>query len=266
MRIHPDGSGAEVLLTGLYEKGKQTWSYFIRQPVLSPDLKTLALVSDGPNPLNQDVVLQLYNLAAKKLVSAGAAQNRPLGHQDPAWRPDGKLLLFVKNGREGARGAPMLMRYRTSDGKVTTLAGPGYTTPSWSPDGRWVAATKTDGLGTDVVILDAANGAEVLRVTGDHRSFAGTWSPAGDALVYLHIDRGVVDLVTVKLSGSAPGWTVGEVLPLTNAAGLDGASRPSWFIPKDQLPEPSPTPTPSATPAPSGAASAPPSVAPSASP
>lgn len=264
MRIRPGSirdsdASAELLFSGLFKRGDQTWSYFIRQPVLSPDLNRLAIVSDGPNPLENDVVLQFFDLTTKKLSSAGAAQNQPLGHQDPAWSPNGALLLFVKNGREGARGLPMLMRYTVSNGKVSTLAGPGYNAPSWSPDGRFIAATRTDGLGTDVVILDARNGAELLRVTKDGRSFSATWSPAGDALAYLHIDRGVVDLVTVKLVGSGPTWTLGETLPLTDAAGLDGASRPSWFIPASELPPPTPTPAPSVTAAPSVAASPSPS-------
>ena len=252
MRIRPDSDGTpELLFEGVYKRGNQTWSYFIRQPVLSPNLNTLAVVSDGPNPLESDVVVQLYDLTTKKLTNPGLDQNRPLGHQDPAWSPDGVVLLYVKNGREGARGAPLLERYRVAKSKVTTLAGPGYNTPSWSRDGRFIAATRTDGLGTDVVILDSTTGAEVLRVTTDGRSFSPAWSPAGDALAYLHIDRGVVDLVTVELIGSGPSWTLGETLPLTDAAGLDGASRPSWFIPADELPPPTPTPLPSLTAAPS---------------
>ena len=249
MRIRPDSDAApELLLTGLFKRGNQTWSYFIRQPVISPDLTRLAMVLDGPNPLQSDVVLQLFDLKTKKLSSAGAAQNRPFGHQDPAWSPDGKTLLFVKNGRDGSRGAPMLMRYTVANGKVSTVAGPGYNAPSWSPDGRYIAATRTDSLGTDVVILDARTGTELLRVTKDARSFSGTWSPAGNAIAYLHIDRGVVDLIEVKLIGSGPSWTLAETLPLTDAAGLDGASRPSWFIPASELPPPTPSPTPAETP------------------
>ncbi|MCI0343882.1 MAG: hypothetical protein L0221_00370, partial [Chloroflexi bacterium] len=191
MRIQPDSDvEPELLFSGLFTRGDQTWSYFIRQPVLSPDLNSLAIVSDGPNPIENDVVLQFFDLTTKKLSNAGAGQNRPLGHQDPAWRPDGRVLLFVKNGRDGSRGAPLLMRYRASDGMVSTLAGPGYNAPSWSPNGLYVAATRTDGLGTDVVILDPATGAELLRVTSDGRSFAPAWSPAGDTIAYFHLDRG----------------------------------------------------------------------------
>jgi dipeptidyl aminopeptidase/acylaminoacyl peptidase len=249
MRIHPDGdSPPEAIVAGLYQKGSATWSYFIREPVLSPDMTRLALISDGPDPTKSDVILQFFDLATGQLTSAGAAQNRPLGHQDPAWSPDGARVLYVRNGREGSRGAPFLMRYAVPTGKSSALAGPGYIAPGWSPDGRWIVATQTDGLGTDVVILDASTGAELLRVTNDGQSFSGTWSPAGGAIAYLRIDGGVVDLQMVTLAGPGPDWTLGRTLPLTDAAGLDAASRPYWFIPPDQLPEPTPTPTPTPTP------------------
>jgi hypothetical protein len=61
----------------------------------------------------------------------------------------------------------------------------------------------------------------------------------------------VVDLRLVQLTGGAPTWTVGEVADLTASAGLDGVSRPGWFIPADQLPAPTPAPTPAATASPS---------------
>jgi Tol biopolymer transport system component len=156
-------------------------------------------------------------------------------------RPRGPL--FVANGRDGARGAPTIWRWDPTSKKSTRFAGPGYMAPAWSPDGTFVAATKTNSLGTDVVILDLKTGSEVLRLTNDGRSWGPAWSPAGDAIAYLHIEGGIVDLKMVKLTRSGQGWTAGETLDLTRNSGLDGASRPSWYIPADQLPAPTPTPT-----------------------
>ena len=49
----------------------------------------------------------------------------------------------------------MIYRYDVAKGKGTPLTGPGYLEPSFSPDGRYIAATKTSSFGNDLVILDA---------------------------------------------------------------------------------------------------------------
>jgi len=255
-KIHPDGSGRTKLTDGLFSNSRGTWFYWLRQPVMSPDGRTIALFSDGPNPdfINSQVVLEFFDVKSGKLTSAAAPALSPLGHQDAAWSPDGLTLLYVKNGRDGPRGAPQIMRFDWKTKKVKAVTGPGYNAPQFSPDGKYIVATKTSTIGTDVVILDARNGSEVARVTDDARSWAGVWSPAGDAIAFLHIDGGVTDLDMVKLTGTPGHWTIDKPIALTDSAGLDGASHPDWFIPADQLPPPTPTPTPAATPTPSGAA------------
>jgi Tol biopolymer transport system component len=193
-------------------------------------------VSDGTNPATSDVVVQLYDLQTNKLTRPKLAENSPLGHQDPAWRPDGKLLLYVKNARDGARGTPSIVAYDPLTGKTSALTGPGYLSPSWSRDGRYVAATRTDSFGTNVVILDARTGTELLRLTNDGQSWSPVWSPKGDAIAYLHLQNEIVDLRMIPLTGTAPNWTAGTPVNLTDVSGLDGVSRPGWFIPPDQLP------------------------------
>ena len=119
---------------------------------------------------------------------------------------------------------------------ASQVTGPGYLEPSYSPDGAYIAATRTSSFGNDVVILDAAHGRELLRVTTDGASWAPAWSPAGDAIAFLHIEGQIVDLRLAKLAGSGPGWTVGDTVDLTQVSGLDGASRPGWYIPPSELP------------------------------
>lgn len=252
LRISADGTGeTEELLVGRYRRSSNTWSYFIREPTISPDGTTAALITDGPDPTATGVVLKLLDLATLDIANPRLGQTQSLGHQDPVWAPDGKTLVYVRNAREGPRGTPSLWRFTVATGKGVALTGPGYTAPSISRDGRFVAATKTSNLGTDVVILDARTGVELLRLTRDERSFSPAWSPKGDAVAFFRVENGVVDLYLMPLQGTGPDWTPGEPLALTIAAGLDAASRPAWFIPADQLP-PLPTPTPAVTPAASG--------------
>jgi Tol biopolymer transport system component len=253
-RIKADGSGKpERLASGRIKRRNLVWSAWMRQPVLSPDGKTIALVTDAPDPDDSNVVLQFFDVAKKRLARAGVRENQVLGHQDPEWRPDGKFLLYTQNGRDGARGAPVIMRYEPKSKKARAVTASGYMQASYSPDGRYMAATRTTALGTDVAILDANSGHELMRVTDDGASWAPSWSPAGDAIAFLHIVGQTVDLRLTRLEGTPGAWTVKETIALTEVSGLDAASRPDWFIPPALLPA-LPTPAPQATA--SGASSA----------
>ena len=253
-RVKTDGSAKpEQIVTGRIKSGKSTWFSWMREPVLGPDGHTVALVSDGPDPSKSEVVLQFYDLTSKKFTKPKLSA-ADLGHQDPAWEPLGRYVAFVKNGRDGSRGAPQIVKYNPENGRSFAVTGPGYLAPSWSPDTKYLAATKTDSFGTNVAILDANTGAELLRVTNDGASFSPVWSPAGDAIAFLHLEGMIVDLRMVKLEGSAGSWTVGDAINLTEVSGLDAASRPGWFIPPGEMPAgtapPSGSGSSSASPAP----------------
>jgi len=254
MQVPAAGGDTRQLLKGQVRNGAYTWSYFIREPAISPDGRTAAIITDGPDPTTSDITLKLFDLQSEKLTDLALPESLSLGHDDPAWSPDGRTLLYVRNGREGSRGTPTIMRYNVATGRTQPMTTGGYSSPSWSRDGKYVAATRTTSFGTDVVILDARNGAELLKLTTDELSFSPVWSPRMDAVAFFKLEHGVVDLWMIPLSGTAPTWTAGEPVALTISAGLDAPSRPQWFIPGDQLPA-LPTPTPAA-PAPS-ASSAP---------
>lgn len=257
-RIHPDGSGREALLSGLYKTGPAdayTWFWFILDPAVSPDGTQVAVVSDGPDPTQSDVVLQFIDVKTKQLTSAALPENAPLGHQDPAWRPDGSAILYVVNARNGSAGAPAIWRYTLATKKTAPFTSAGYTAPAWSPDGRYVAAVRTTSLGTDVVVLDA-KGAELVRVTTDGRSSSPTWSPDGTQLAFLRLSGVTVDLQLATLHRAANGeMSVEKTDALTTFSGLDGNSRPAWWGPPPPPPaSPSPgaaSPAPAATPSPS---------------
>ncbi len=254
-RIRPDGSDREAILSGLYRTGpgnQYAWSFFIRDPAVAPDGESVAVVSDGPDPTASDVVLGLVDVSGRKLASLKLAENPPYGHQDPAWRPDGTALLYVRNAREDGRGAPAIWRYDLATKKATQLSRAGYTEPLYSPNGRYLVATRTSTLGTDVVILDARNGNELLRVTTDGRSFGGAWSPSGRQIAFLQLAGSTTDLqVATIVFASGAGPALDKIEPLTEFSGLDAESRPAWWGPRPTpAPTATPTPAPSGTPAP----------------
>jgi Tol biopolymer transport system component len=250
MRVDVGGDAEpEVLLTGRIKRDDRSWFFWIRQPAVSADGKTVALISDGPDPAERDSVLQFYDLTTEERTIPDVPESVPLGHQDPSWRADGRYLLYVRNGRSGSRGAPVVYRWNVAEGEATQITGAGYLEPRFSPDGKYIVATRTSAFGNDVVILDGAHGRELLRITDDGRSWAPVWSPAGDAIAFLHIDGLIVDLKMARLDGAGPDWTLGETLDLTQVSGLDGGSRPDWFVAPEDLP---PAPAATAPPSPSG--------------
>lgn len=244
MRIPTAGGKTERLYDGKVKSGSLTWAAFMREPVLSPNGRTVALFTDLPDPWQTRVVLQFYDLRTGKLTNPHLPQVDPLGHQDADWRFDGKRLLYVHDNRDGSKGTPALWLYNTETQKARALTGPGYLHPSYSRDGKWIAATKTSAFGTDVVILNAATGAEVLRLTTDGNSWAPTWSPTGGQVAFLHVAGQVVDLRMIQLDGTGPTWTPKDPVDLTESAGLDSLSRPDWFVPQSDLSAPTPAVSP----------------------
>ena len=248
MSIPATGGEATQILDGIVDPpGRKKWMGFIREPVLSPDGRTIAMASDLPDPSRSDVVMKTYNLKTGKIKDLGLSQVAPLGHQDPAWRPDGLRLAYVRNERDGTKGVPRIYSYNLATKKSAPITGPGYLHPSWSPDGTYLAVTRTTAFGTDVAILNARTGAELLRLTDDGKSWAPAWSPEGDQIAFLHVSGQVVDLRMVQLDGTGPAWTVKETIDLTTNAGLDGVSRPDWFVPAGQLTAPTAAPAAAAT-------------------
>ena len=255
MRIPTGGGDVAKIYDGLVNPpGRQKWMGFIQGPVVSPNGATIAMTSDLPDPTRSDVTLKLLTIKNDRVSDPGLDQVSPLGHQDPAWRPDGKVVAYVRADRDGAKGTPRIYAYSLDTKKARAVTGPGYIHPAYSPDGRYIAATKTSQFGTDVVILDASTGSELVKVTDDGDSWGPAWSPAGDQIVYLHVSGQVVDLRLAQLDGSAPSWTVSKTVDLTTNAGLDSVSRPHWFVSADQMPAQTQAPAQSQAPAASASA------------
>ena len=104
MRVNADGSGdpVQVIERQGHARTATTWQSWIREPVLSPDGQTLAMVSDGPTRSNSDVVLQFYDTTTQEV-------DRPDADRDRAARPPGSGLAA---GRQGAALRPQRPRRR----------------------------------------------------------------------------------------------------------------------------------------------------------
>ena len=154
----------------------------------------------------------------------------PLTAQDDSWRtiefettevtradvalsPDGHWLVFTMLGH--------LFRLPVTGGTAEQLTfGPFYDTdPVFSPDGARVAfVSDRDGSDGNIFVLELAN-AQITQVT--HELWAGrpTWTPDGQAIVYVRFERDVPGVVPM------PGFSfeTGETVPsLVRRVALSG--------------------------------------------
>jgi Tol biopolymer transport system component len=246
VRMHPDGTARDDVASSLYTTGfggRYTYHVWYLEPAPDPKGKRIAIVSDGPDPIGRDPVIQLMSATGGKLTNLNLPYTVQLGLADPTWRRDGGALAYTRYDRVGTEPAHRIAIYDVATKKVSVLTGAGYTQPAWSPDGRYIAAVRWATTRRDVVVLDARTGAEVLAVTDDGHSWAPAWSPAGDVIAFLTESGQAIDLETARLVRSGSVFAVAERLPITADSLLDGTSRPSWYVPPDQLPTPSPVPS-----------------------
>jgi tricorn protease len=150
-------------------------------PQWSPDGKRIAFVSDhsGREEIwicdeHGDTLKRLSNSATQK----GA----------PVWSPDSQSLLYTASDRA-------LHRFNLADnkdvivmrGEVIGFGSSAISNPHWSPDGKWIAFTRSGrDLLPHVYIIPAAGGAEKRITDADAYSDSSPlWTPDGKALVYL---------------------------------------------------------------------------------
>lgn len=168
----------------VWHRGSLACSALAFAPSLAvrPDGKALGyteLAEDCSGTLHQ---LVIGARAATTLVRSGVAATGGF-----AWSPDARRLAFVGCDSLSTRTA---LRLSSSTGEhVRTVGQPenwvaiGH--PSWSPDGRQIAATRGVGEVNDsIAVVDVATGALTSIAAGRLPS----WSTTGSEIAYLKVD------------------------------------------------------------------------------
>lgn len=172
MRVPVDRSGPpEDLHSGRFREGNLIWFSWMRQPVVSPSGRTVAMVTDQPRPDERDVVVQLFSLENGKFTRPDLPVTSPLGHQDPAWRPDelrqiraiAPGLAFLVPG-VGAQGG---------DVEAVLTAGPATAPPAGGRSGGGLIVNVSRGIsGTARGDGDGSTGDPLERVAAAAREWA----------------------------------------------------------------------------------------------
>lgn len=247
-RMKADGSDRKKVYDALIKDARGIWFSHVLQPDVSPDGTTVAVVSDGRDG-EGPVELHVLNSKIGRLAKVAAPADGELGHNDPDFSPDGRKIAFTYNSAKGTDGVPRIAIH-TCKTRSDCTQGPtrllrqGYSHPSWSPDGSWLAAEATRGTGRDIVIIDPRRGDVRVVLTTDGDSFSPVVSAGGDQIAYLHRDGIDIDVRVMTLDIDDAGKiTLLEDRPVTDDGSIDGESPPEWFIPADQLTPREPAPT-----------------------
>lgn len=145
--------------------------------------------------------------------------------EQPSAAPDGDRAVAVQQGN-GTNG---LVVVDLATGDVTPLVEPEddvhWAFPRWSPDGRWIVASRwTPGAYYDVFVLDAASGETAWRVTNDRAMDHGpAWSPDSRSIVWASDRNGTFNILGATIDPST--GRAGEPRLLTNVR--TGVAHPS---------------------------------------
>ena len=128
-----------------------------RNPVFSPDGKSIAFVWNGVNQDNSDIYV--------KLIGAGSPlrlTNDPASEQNPAWSPDGRYIAFRRRGEDGY-SYYIIPSLGGDERKIASVKNDGDGI-DWSPDGKKLVVSASDLSALPGIMLISINSGEKQNI------------------------------------------------------------------------------------------------------
>lgn len=140
----------------------------------------------------------------------------------PFWSPDGSTIAYTSSRAVSDNDVKIVAA--DGNGETQVIAESGYAGLGWSPDGRSVRATVTEGNLTGLLVdIEIESGRIIQSVPVPIRAFSAAWSPDGSEVAMVDRFTGEMWLTDVDgtglratLSGSAsPSRIAWRPVPIT---------------------------------------------------
>lgn len=169
-------------------------------PAWSPDGKRIAFTRWRDSKGIDVYVVDADGGGLRRLTRTRAADAAP------SWSPDGRTIAFVRNGflksrRVGggrkANGTYLMNADGSRARRLTRLAGAGFESPAWSPDGRTLAISA--GVG-EIWLINRDGSGQRLLAKGEFTW--PSWSPDGRKLAFVTMPGGYDSIYVINADGS----------------------------------------------------------------
>src|SRR5713101_691296 len=133
----------------------------------------------------------------------GSAQTRItfVGGATPAWSPDGRKIVFSRNG--GSGGEIWVMSADGSNQTRLTTAPPANDiTPAWSSDGSKIVFARVGGSNYDIWVMNADGSAQTDITNSPAEDIDPSWQPNGSRIAFRTNRGGTPQIYTMNSDGS----------------------------------------------------------------
>ena len=192
-------------------------------PVWSPDGQQIAFARFSGN---QRSILVMPAQGGPEKLLVGAGPGPPDPNSPLAWSPDGQFLVFSERPAPGTPSSLHLYSFATGERRPLTTAPTRAvdSNPRFSPDGQWLAFTRSKGRADDIFLIAMATG-ELQQLTHDKRELRGfDWTTDGSEIVFVSNRGGRNGLWRMPVSGGAatlvPGFGDNIGFPIIARRGL----------------------------------------------
>jgi eukaryotic-like serine/threonine-protein kinase len=162
-------------------------------PRWSPDGKQILFTADRTGKLSQ-----IYMVSADGGATDQLLPRDDVPHGDPSWSPDGNEILF-EEGLPNGSWTLKLLDLRTH--RVVPVPGSdGYSSPRWSPDGRYIVAIPVHAPKMVLFDFETRKWSDLLAGTALAGGVAWqNWSHDGQYVYFVH-NTGKVEVLRIRIS------------------------------------------------------------------